>query len=410
MNAALVKNTVESLFDNYVKDLEFLTNIDSVTGNIENSRKIAVWLEEKIKALGGTAEVRDNGRGAHVIARFKGKGKKRLLLVVHTDTVMGTENGNRLFKMDENKIAYGAGVGDCKASAVQMLYLVDAMNRLDMSPYSEITVFFDAEEEGGSADEVAFAKELAAASDYAVICDTGRPRWGVCTKRKATARYTIEIEGIQGHAGNAPQASANAVAEAGYLITKIHKLATPLTEDPNKYSSETLAKQGIMDHGQFIPEISVNIAFANTTNTKMNIIPGNAVVGVEVRCYKLSDQQRLDGEIREICKHPTIMGTKIKLSGGMGQGPMEKNEAAAKLFDMYKDIVKKEYNADVVEWIAGGLTIGNTTSIYVPTIDALGVEIDPMCEHSLKEWTDLKTFAPRTVALIHLIYRADEQL
>lgn len=408
MDGALIKNTVESLFDDYVKDLEFLTNIDSVTGNIENSRKIAVWLEGKIKALGGSAEIRDNGRGAHVIARFKGKGKKRLLLVVHTDTVMGTEGGKRLFRMDENKLAYGAGVGDCKASAVQMLYLMEAMKRLDISPYSEITVFFDAEEEGGSPDEVAFAKELAAASDYAVICDTGRPNWGVCTKRKATARYTIEIEGIQGHAGNAPQASANAVAEAGYLITKIHRLGTPLTEDPHKYSTETLAKQGVRDHGQFIPENSVNIAFANTTNTKMNIIPDNAVIGVEVRCYKLSEQKRLDGEIREICRNPTIIGTKIKISGGMGQGPMEKSESAAKLFDMYKDIVKKEYGADVVEWIAGGLTIGNTTSIYVPTIDALGVDVDPQCEHSLKEFTDLKTFSPRTVALIHLISRADE--
>ena len=407
MDAAKVKKVVGELFDSYVKDLEWITNVDSVTGNIEGSRKICGWLQDKIKKLGGTAEVHDNGRGAHVFARFKGKGKKRLLLVVHTDTVMGTEGGKRLFKVDENNYAYGAGVGDCKASAVQMLYLVEAMQKVGHEPYAEITVFFDAEEEGSSHDEIKFATELAKASDYAIICDTGRPNWGVCTKRKAVGRYIIEIEGISGHAGNAQQCCANAAAEAGYIITKIHQLATPMTHDPHIYSSEALKAKGVVDHGQFIPENCVNIACLSTKNDKMNIIPDQATVKVEVRCYKLSEQERFDKEIRQICASPTIKGVKVTVEGGIGQGPLEKNAAAAKLFDMYQKIVKTEYGADVVEWTAGGLTIGNTTSAFVPTIDAVGVDVDPQCEHSIKEFVDLNTFAPRTVALIHLINQAD---
>lgn len=407
MEKMLIKKTVEDCFDPFVKDLEFITNIDSDTGNIEGSRKICAWLQDKIKKLGGVAEVRDNGRGAHVIARFKGKGKKRLLLVVHTDTVMNTENGTRLFKMDENKHAYGAGVGDCKASAVQMLYLIESMNKLGISPYSELTIFFDAEEEGSSADEIAFAKELAAASDYAVVCDTGRPNWGVCTRRKAVGRYVINIEGVSGHAGNAQQSCANAAAEAGYIITRLHKLATPMTDDPAKYSSAALKAKGIVDHGQFIPENCVNIASISTKNDKMNIIPDQACIKVEIRCYKLSEQERLDKEVHQICATPTVLGTKVTVEGGIGQPPMEKNAPAAKLFEIYKKIVKDEYNADVVEWTAGGLTIGNTTGIFVPTIDALGVDVDPQCEHSLSEFVDLNTFTPRTVALIHLIEKVD---
>lgn len=407
MQSEKIKEVTQGLFQPFVKDLEFITNIDSPTGNIEGSRKICGWLQDKIKKLGGTAEVRDNGRGAHVFARFKGNGKKKVLLVVHTDTVMDTENGKRLFKMDDKNYAYGAGVGDCKASAIQMLYLVESMKQLGMENYSELTVFFDAEEEGSSPDEIKFAKELAAASDYAIICDTGRPNWGVCTQRKAVGRYIIEIEGISGHAGNAQQSSANAAAEAGYIITKIHKLATPMTEDPRQFSSEAMKAKGIIDHGQFTPENCVNVACLSTKNDKMNVIPDQATVKIEVRCYKLSEQERIDKEIRKICANPTVLGTKVTVEGGIGQGPMEKSQAAAKLFDMYKEIVKKEYGADVVEWTAGGLTIGNTTSAYVPTIDAVGVDVDPLCEHSLKEFVDLNTFVPRTVALIHLISRAD---
>lgn len=409
MDSVKVKQVVGSLFDPYVKDLEWMTNVDSVTGNIEGSRKIAGWLKGKIEELGGDYDLRDNGRGAHVIARFKGKGKKRVLMVVHTDTVLGTQDGKRLFSMDENNYAYGAGVGDCKASAVQMLYLVKAMQELGETPYSELVVFFDAEEETSSQDEFAFARELAKQSDYAIICDTGRPNWGVCTKRKSVGRYTIEVEGLSGHAGNAPHATANAVAELAYIMTQIHKLATPLTEDPLKYDSNKLKERGVVDHGQYIPENAVNLAVISTTNDKLNVIPDSATLRVEVRCYQMSEQKRLDEEIRKICSNPTVLGTKVKLTGGIEQGPMEKTKEAAELFEIYKKIVKDEYGADVVEWTAGGLTIGNTTGEFVPTIDAVGVDVEPQYEHSLKEFTDLNTFTPRTVALIHLIEQVDKK-
>jgi len=408
MDSIQVKSYVNGLFEPFVKDLEWITNVDSVTGNIEGSRKIAEWLNGKIRTLGGNHETKDNGRGSHVIARFKGNGKKKVLLVVHTDTVLGTQNGQRLFKMDENKYAYGAGVGDCKAAVVQMLYLVDAMKKLNLESYAEMTVFFDAEEETGSEDEYKFARELARNSDYAIICDTGRPGWGVCTKRKSVGRYTIEVEGISGHAGNAPHAAANAVAELGYLITRIHKLGTPLTKNPLEYDVEKMKAEAVLDHGQFIPENCINIAAASTTNDKFNVIPDNAKLMVEVRCYKMSEQKRIDEEIKRICSNPTVLGTKVNCSGGIMMGPMEKTEAAARLFETYKEIVKDEYGADVVEWVAGGLTIGNITSEFVPTIDAVGVDVEPKFEHSLKEFTDLNTFVPRTVALIHLINQVDK--
>ena len=401
-----IKQAVENLFDPFVKDLEWITNIDSVTGNIEGSRRISVWLKGKIEALGGSYELRDNGTGAHVIARFKGTGKKKVLLVVHTDTVMGTEGGKRLFRMDENKLAYGAGVGDCKASAIQMLYLVKAMRDLNIAPYSELIVYFDAEEETSSKDEVAFASELAKESDYAIICDTGRPGWGICTRRKAVARYTIETHGLSGHAGNAPHATANAVAELGYIMVQIHKLGDWLG-DPADYEQSNMKARGIVDRGQFIPENVVNIAHVSTNNDKFNIVPDYGMMKVEIRCYQLKEQERIDKEVRNICANPTIAGVTVKLSGGIDTPPMEKTPEAAKLADVYKKVVKEEYGAEVAEWTAGGLTIGNTTSRFVPTIDALGVDVDPLHEHTLREYTDLNTFAPRTVALIRMIQEVD---
>ncbi|GAB7141387.1 hypothetical protein RsTz2092_13710 [Deferribacterales bacterium RsTz2092] len=192
--------------------------------------------------------------------------------------------------------------------------------------------------------------------------------------------------------------------------TRFHKLATQLTADPDTLTGNFLRSHGIIDHGQFIPENSVNIAMCTTTNDKFNIIPDNAKLKVEVRCYEMSEQKRIDEEIREICKTPTLKHAKISVEGGINKPSMEKDARAAKLFELYKDAVRTAYNADATEWTAGGLTVANITSEYKPTIDALGVDIDPELEHSIKEAVDVSTFVPRTVALVLMLGKVDEVL
>jgi len=98
-----------------------------------------------------------------------------------------------------------------------------------------------------------------------------------------------------------------------------------------------------------------------------------------------------------------VPGATVTIAGSMGSNPMEKSPQAQKIIDMYTQIVKREYNADVVEWTAGGITVGNLTAKYIPTVDALGVDTDPLYEHTDKESVDLRMFAPRTVALVYLI-------
>ena len=96
-----------------------------------------------------------------------------------------------------------------------------------------------------------------------------------------------------------------------------------------------------------------------------------------------------------------VPGTKVIVTGGIKTGPMEKTPQAQKLVDLFRSVVKREYNADIVEWVSGGLTDGNRAAKYIPTIDALGVE--NYDEHTDHESVDLKTAVPRTVALVSFI-------
>ncbi len=403
-DGAAVKQAVSGQFDAFVRDLETLTNIDSGTGNKEGSAKIAAILKEKLTPLGGTVEFRETDKGVHVIARFKGEGRLRVLLSPHTDTVFEAgEAAKRPFRVDEKNIAYGPGAGDCKASVVQMIYLMKTFRDLGLNNFGEIIVYFDAEEETGSKMSSAILEELAQQVDVALIVDTARPGWGIVTQRKGSAKYDIKVKGLSGHAGNAPQASSSAVMELGNQLAQLYALASPLPKDPAAYSSAALKAKGIHDHGQFIPDNSINVGVIGTTNTKRNRIPDNAFAQLEVRCYKMAELQRLDKAIRTLAGKTVVPGAQVTIEGGIGTSPMEKTPQAAKLIDMYKAIVKKEFAADVVEWVAGGITVGNETARFVPTIDALGVEADPMLEHTEREMVDLNTFVPRTTALVLFI-------
>lgn len=409
-DSSKVKNVVGAQFDPFVKDLETLTNIDSGTGNVEGSAKIAAILKERLEPLGAQVEFRPNKKGTHVIARFKGEGTLRVLLSPHTDTVFEAgEAAKRPFRIDENNFAYGPGAGDCKASVVQMIYLMKSIQELGFKNYGEIVIYFDAEEEVGSSDESAILEELAKQVDVALIVDTARPGWGIVTQRKGSAKYDIKVKGTSGHAGNGPQASSSAIMELGNQISMLYRLASPLPKDPQNYTADALKSRGIVDHGQFIPENSINVGVIGSTNTKRNRIPDNAFAQLEVRSYKMSELQRLDKEIKALATKTVVPGTVVTIEGSIGTNPMEKTVQAAKIIDMYKNIVKQEYKADVIEWVAGGITVGNDTAKYVPTIDALGVEADPMTEHTERESVNLNTFVPRTVSLILLINEIQQQ-
>ena len=402
--AADVKTVLTNQFQDYVKDLEFITNIDSGTGNANGSAKIAAFLKGKMEALGATVELRKNAQGTHVIARLKGEGVLRLLFLMHTDTVFEAgEAVKRPFRIDENQIAYGPGAGDDKASTIQAIYFVQALKALDYKKYGEILLYFDAEEEVGSATEDAIVVELAQKADVAFVLDTGRPGWGIVTQRKGSARYDIQVQGITGHAGNGPHASASATMELANQIVQLYKLASPLPADPENYSTDALKAKGVQDHGQFIPENSINVGVISTTNTKRNRVPQDAAAQIEVRCYTMAELERLDKEIKSLPKKTMVAGAKVTVTGQIAVNPMEKTPRSQKIIDMYKAIVTREYQTEVVEWIAGGMTVGNTTAKYIPTVDALGVDTDPLAEHTEREYVDLKTFVPRTVALVYLI-------
>ena len=97
----------------------------------------------------------------------------------------------------------------------------------------------------------------------------------------------------------------------------------------------------------------------------------------------------------------------MTVEGGTEVGPMEKTAQVEKIIGLYRDLVKRNYSADIIEWSAGGLTDGNYSSLYVPTMDSVGVTGHNV--HTDREYADLATLGPRTAALIGLIQELTAQ-
>lgn len=397
-----VQSVVDGYFPDFVTDLETLVNIDSKTGDAEGSARIAEFLKEKLEALGGSVEYRENGKGTYVISRFKGNGKLRILMLAHTDTVFEKgEAAKRPFRLDEQtKFAYGPGVGDDKAIVAQTLAMMKTLNEIGFRDYGEIVLYYSAEEETGSAFSNNLIAELSRQADVCFVMDTAKPDWGVVTQRKGMAKYDLKVTGLAGHAGT-PYRGVNAVTELVHQLSEIYKLASPQPEDPKNLAAEALKARNIVDHGQFIPANTINVGMIGTTNKVLNKVPDNAFAKLEVRFYKMAEGERLDREIKALAAKPVVTGAKVTIEGGIGVGPMEKTAQVEKIIGLYREIVKRNYNADIVEWSAGGLTDGNRSSLYVPTVDSVGVTGHNV--HTDREYADLGTFGPRTAALIALI-------
>lgn len=392
-----VKKYIAEHYDAFVKDLETLTNIDSGNGDLVGTERANKFVQAKMEAMGATTELIYNQRACHCISRLKGEGKYTIFLCAHIDTVFNKgEAAKRPFRIDERNYAWGPGVGDDKATVIEVIYGLEALVKAGFKNFKEIIYYTNGEEEGGSPTAEEIVAKCAQESDFAIIMDVARPNWGIVTQRKCNAKYKIKVEGIGGHHGNASQECANAIHQLAYTITELHKLASPMPGDPADFTPAALAARGIVDAGQFIPQNTVNVGVISSTNDKISVIPGDAYCEVNIRCFDVAEMERINKAVHDLENKIVIAGTKVFVSGGMVTGPMQKTAQSQKMIDVYSRIVKEEFGGTVSEWVAGGLTDGNRVAKYVPTLDALGIE--NYDEHSDHETADLNTVVPRTTA------------
>lgn len=356
-----------------LRDIQYLVERDSPS----KEKHLVDACKDRIQHLflryfGSKAEeIKEDKYGNHL--RFTmGKGKETILILSHLDTVWN--KGDLPFIIDGDK-AYGPGVLDMKGGLVQAIWALKAVKDLKIKLSKKIVFLCTSDEEIGSPSSRKLIEKEAKRSKVALVTEPPVAGSGALkTGRKGSARYFIEIKGKSAHAGNHHEEGVNAIEEAAHLIIYLQSLTD--------YFKGTTINVGQVKGGG-----------------KLNVVPENALIGVNVRARTLEEQHRIDSIIKNL--KALRQGIKIKVRGGITRPPMNRNRETEKLFRIAK-LVAIENQINLKEAYVGGSSDANfTANLGIPTLDGLGAVGSGI--HAQDEHIILSEIPRRTTLLCKLI-------
>jgi glutamate carboxypeptidase len=198
------------------RELEALVAVSSPSGDVAGAEEaIAVT----VALLPSEAEVErppcsSEGFAPDLIARVRGTGERRLLLVGHVDTVVAHGEHRPLHRDGERLV--GSGTIDMKAGVVLALGVMRALVAR-REAFDEVALLAVTDEEwrtGGLAHGTRFADfDCCLCFEGGELADGDID--GVVVRRKAAATLEVRARGVAAHSGAAPERGRNALLALG---------------------------------------------------------------------------------------------------------------------------------------------------------------------------------------------------
>lgn len=367
-----------SSFPNYLRDLEALVNIDCGTTNKAGVDSVVRLVRERGREFGGEAiEFPQEKYGDMIYLRWKGKGKSRIVMIGHTDTVYRDGTAAEYPFRKRGSRAMGCGVGDMKSGLLSGLYAAHALMGAGFENFAEIGLFCNSEEEVGSPVSHEIYPQFVRGATAALVLEGARESGAIVSARKGVGKYTITVHGKSAHAGVEPEKGANAILALAHYIKEISTL------------------------NGFRPGLTLNVGVTHG-GLKPNVVPDFAEAQADVRIVRAEDAAPLEQKLREMLAREVVPGTSAELSGGILNPPMEKTESVARLVALAK-AAANELGLEVEDVLTGGGSDGNyTAALGTPTLDGLG-PIGGKAHNAMEEYLDLDSVIPRGAMLAKLI-------
>ncbi len=338
----------QSYQDEYLQRLATLVNIDSGTGQIEGITQIMGYLERWLNELGCTVTLHPTELfGPNLVARRKGKGSARILLVGHVDTVYGPDaTRTRPFTIQDG-IAYGPGVIDMKCGVVLCLYALRALIETGFDAYGELCVIFNNDEEVGSPGSAPLLRDLARQVDVGLVLESSRNGEILTHARKGADKYVLEVRGVSAHSGAEPHKGRSAVVELAHKILAIHQL-----------------------HSIF-PGVTFNVTRLSSTEP-LNIVPDMARCHISVRAHTDEGLNRAATALEQIAAGCAVPDTTTTLTRAPGRRPYRATPEVMQLVKMAQ-IEGEALGWQIISEGKGGVSDANLLmEAGVPALDSLG--------------------------------------
>jgi glutamate carboxypeptidase len=365
----------------FLKDLETLVNLDSGTDDARGLAQVEAILARRLEALGAKVETMPAppAAGRMIVGRFQGKGRKKIMLMIHYDTVFGPgEAARRPFKVVGGR-AFGPGVADAKAGALIILHAVDLAQRRGWKDYAALTVFFNPDEEKSSLGSRAMIRTLAAEHDVVLSYEPPDAE-RVIVGTNGIAYVHLDVKGLSSHAGSAPEKGRNAAMELAFQLLQLKDLGDP--------AKGTTVSWTVVQAGD-----------------KVNVIPDRASAKADMRMSETSELERVQRDADRIVQKKLIPETDVAVRVEDRRPPFPRNPASDKLaaaceavyreIDRHVEPAVMRYGTDAgFAYATGGRTA---------VLDGLGILGDRL--HSADEWADVESIAPRIYLTVRLLER-----
>ncbi len=368
---------MEFSLEGYLKELEYLVNIDSGTYD-PGTKKIAVYFKDRFEALGWTVTERQLHEkvGACLEITNKAATQYDMLLIGHMDTVFANGTAaERPFSIKGNR-AYGPGVVDMKASLLSVYHAVSQLQATGGLAQAAVCIALNSDEEISSKYSRPWLEELAGKSKYALVLEPARGDGSMVNTRRGVGRYQFDFHGVPSHSGVAPEKGVSAINELAHWIQALHGLTD--------YAKGTNLNVGVVKGG-----------------TTANTVAEYASALVDVRMRELDEVVKIEETIEELLAKPKTPGIKVEVSGGVTRPPMNPSPATLLLCDRV-DRLAAELGIEFA-WIAtgGGSDANLTAALGVPSIDGLG-PIGSL-SHTVDEYLEIGSVEPRLRLLCAII-------
>jgi glutamate carboxypeptidase len=378
-----------------LETLEALVSIESGSSDVEGMARIGALVGDRLRALGGVVEMvppaADMPRflstpqqlGDTVVARFRGRGTTRILLLAHMDTVY--QRGmlaQQPFRIEGDR-AYGLGIADDKQGVALIIHALSTLKALNFDAYGLITVLISPDEEIGSVAERALITSLGAEHDLTLSFEGGLQDDALRLATTGVGVAILTVKGRASHAGVAPEQGRNALYEMSHQIMQMRDLSEP-------------------DRG-----VKMNWTVA-TAGSVFNAIPADARAIADLRVDRVSDFDALEDKIRTRIRAQLIPDTAVDVRFEHIYPPMPLREAsrgaAAHAQEIYREMDRP---LKVFTTSPGGGTDAAFAALQssAPILEGLGLQTFG-AHSSDAEYVNIPSIEPRLYLATRLIMDA----
>jgi glutamate carboxypeptidase len=376
----------------YLATLKDLVAIESGSRDIEGLDRLAALIASRLRALGGEVEVvpapADMTRlddtpprpGRSVVARFRGAGSARILLLAHMDTVYERGTAARQPFRVEGDRAYGLGIADDKSGVALAMHTVAVLRALDARDYGLITVLVNGDEEISSPGSRSLITRLGSEHDAVFSCEGSDVSDSLRLATSGNGAALLKVKGRSSHAGSAPSDGRNALYELAHQILQMRDLSDPSTGATLNW---TVARAG----------------------AARNIIPAAAEATADARVLRVRDWDTLETRLKERITRKLIPETQVSVVLERRRPPLEASAAsramAAHAADVYATLGRRLHILDRSE---GGGTDAAFAALKTkaPVVEGFG-PIGAGAHSDEREFIDLRSVEPRMYLLARLI-------